>query len=783
MQTNSLLKKLSGLLLILLFVAYARHFDNAFHFDDIHTIQNNSYIQDLRNIPAFFIDGAETFSSLPENQLYRPLVSTSIAIDFWISETFFPEGGGFDTRPYHWSMFAEYLLLLLLMFFFFRKIFEKAGEHPANALFALLATGWFGLHTVNAETLNYIISRSDLLSTLFVVASFVWYQYDPARRRYGFFLIPFVLGVFTKLTAAMFIPLLVVYYAIFELPDVLEKKQGAAERKHHFRKLTLQALALLLVFVGGIWLVISQQADTYTTGGSDRWAYLITQPFVVLHYFISFFYPYLLSADTDWDLIPINDIRFFAGMAFVFAMLFIAWKTGFKQRLRPIAFGILWFFIALAPTSSVIPLAEVMNDHRMLFPFVGLALAVVWSLKLLYERYEQQIRQSFVLKNVLVLGIAVVMSGHVLGTMERVRVWDNGESLWYDVTVKSPKNGRGLMNYGLRKMRKGDYEGAMEYFNRALQYSPYYSYLYTNMAIAKDAMGVKDTAELYHIRAIELAPSLHQSYYYYGNFLKSQNRYEEAMANYRKANQLAPQFVFTRYGLMEVYMELQLWDELKQFANESYQMFPKDQVMARYVELSQEKQASFNISDFSSVQDIDLLLNLSLSFYKARDFVKVVVACERILEIEPDNTMALNNLCSAYNELKQFDLAVKAGKRALSIQPDYKLAANNLAVAERRLALRQRLQERMKTADWIDLSVVYYNEEMYQDCIQASEKALEQDPANKFAYNNICSAYNALGEYGLAAEACYKALEIDEGFEHARNNLKHAEAKLKSARQ
>ena len=53
-----------------------------------------------------------------------------------------------------------------------------------------------------------------------------------------------------------------------------------------------------------------------------------------------------------------------------------------RKQARPIAFGLLWFFLALLPT-SLVPLAEVTNDHRMFFPFVGLALAVFWSLRLL----------------------------------------------------------------------------------------------------------------------------------------------------------------------------------------------------------------------------------------------------------------------------------------------------------------------------------------------------------------------------------------------------------------
>jgi len=53
-------------------------------------------------------------------------------------------------------------------------------------------------------------------------------------------------------------------------------------------------------------------------------------------------------------------------------------------------------------------------------------------------------------------------------------VWHNEETLWYDVTLKSPQNGRGLMNYGLTQMEKGDYVRALNYFTRALEFSPDY---------------------------------------------------------------------------------------------------------------------------------------------------------------------------------------------------------------------------------------------------------------------------------------------------------------------
>ena len=105
----SKLKVLIYFVLLFLIVAltYKNHFHNSFHFDDSHTIENNLFIQDIHNIPLFFKDGT-TFSSLPQNQSYRPIVSTSLAIDYWI-------GKGYDLFYFHLSSFIIFLLQGVLM--------------------------------------------------------------------------------------------------------------------------------------------------------------------------------------------------------------------------------------------------------------------------------------------------------------------------------------------------------------------------------------------------------------------------------------------------------------------------------------------------------------------------------------------------------------------------------------------------------------------------------------------------------------------------------------------
>src|SRR5438874_2804054 len=130
-----------ALLLAALVAAYANHFHNSFHFDDAHTIVNNASIRELRNIPLFFTD-ATTFSSLPSNQSYRPLVSTLLAIDFRL-------GGGLNPLWFHSSIFALFVALTLLLAFVVHRLLDHAASSSRNRWIALGAAAWYGLHPAN----------------------------------------------------------------------------------------------------------------------------------------------------------------------------------------------------------------------------------------------------------------------------------------------------------------------------------------------------------------------------------------------------------------------------------------------------------------------------------------------------------------------------------------------------------------------------------------------------------------------------------------------------------
>jgi protein O-mannosyl-transferase len=646
--------KKGNLLFILLCIAfslalgltYSNHFHNAFHFDDSHTIVDNAFIRDIKNIPLFFKD-SKTFSSNPMNQSYRPLTTVTFAVDYRL-------GNGLSSTFYfHMSTFVWYIVLCVLLYLLFLNIFNTVPANKWDRYIALFGAAWYGLHAANAETVNYICQRSDVLSTLSVVAGLAIYAYIPKWRKLYIYLIPFIIGMLAKEQTVVFAPLLFIYILFFEkqfsLRDIFIPK--------HFVVTLRASLPALIACFGMALFVIKMASPSFTPGGASRFHYLITQPFVMLHYFIAFFLPLNLSADSDWKVFTnIFDDRVITGILFVLVMLYIAYTTSRKRETRPVAFGILWFFLALLPTSGVVPLAEVMNDHRMFFPFVGITLGVCHTLGLFLIKHEDLIKKKPFIKGFIFIVIFVILAGHSYGTYMRNKVWHTGESLWYDVTLKSPLNGRGMMNYGLTQMEKGNYPVALEYFEKALALTPYYSYLHVNLGILKGAMNEPLEAEKYFKNAMIYGPNNPETYYFYAQWLVKGNRQDEAVPLLLHALELSPAHSPAQNLLKEIRAHRQSSKLKSPFEGAE--------------ELSKFKPTAENY------------LNLSLQYHKAGRFRDSIQACNKALQIKPGYDLAYNNICAAYNEMKIWDKAIDACEKGLSINPDNQLMKNNLARAK-----------------------------------------------------------------------------------------------------
>ena len=116
--------------------------------------------------------------------------------------------------------------------------------------------------------------------------------------------------------------------------------------------------------------------------------------------------------------------------------------------------------------------------------------------------------------------IALLLIGSAYGTYQRNKVWKTEETLWRDVSEKSPGNGRGLMNYGLALMAKGDYADAEKYFLKALNLNPNYATLQINLGVLNAATGNTVQAEDFFKKAVSLQPRDPEAYFYYATLLE-----------------------------------------------------------------------------------------------------------------------------------------------------------------------------------------------------------------------------------------------------------------------
>jgi hypothetical protein len=509
----------------LIAAAYANSLHNSFHFDDSHVIESNVYIRSLHNVPLFFRD-AHTFSSLPQNATYRPLVTLSLALDY--------ARGALDPHPYHVTQIVLLIATGVLLVVFF---IPMIGEWPA-----LFAATLFCIHTANTETMNLISARSELLSTVGLLGSFVLFQRSPFARRTWLYLIPLAVGALAKAPLVVFAPLLFAYVWFFE-----DK-----------RRVWRESVPPLVLGIGLLAFLNSMNAPEWQSGGGSAYHYLITQPFIWLHYFRLFFLPIGLTADTDMPVFDHwYDTRAIAGYAFLALFVFAIRRV----ENRAVKFGLVWFAVALIPT-SIFPLAEVANEHRIFFAYIGLVLALA----------------ALIPRNALPVVAIVVLGAHLVGTHERNKVWRSEETLWADVVVKSPGNGRAWMNYGLTKMAHGQYAEAKSSFERAATLTPNYWILEINRGIVEGELGDQAAAEGHFKRALDLNADAN-AHFFYARWLVQRGRAPEALPHLRAALRISSAFAEARALLLR--LDAAADDaELRRLVGETLRIDPADPALA-----------------------------------------------------------------------------------------------------------------------------------------------------------------------------------------------------------
>ena len=495
-----------SLIAVLGIIAYSNSFHVPFVFDDEDSITGNPVIRDVGN---FFLNGTG-YSYNPR----RFIGYLTFALNY--------KWGGLDVTGYHIVNLAIHIINALLVYglmvlTFRTPLIKGSALESRSGILAFFTAALFTVHPVQTEAVTYIVQRLASLAALFYSVSLCSYvrfrliqesAEGPGWKGYvlyGISLVSAVLAMKTK-EIAFTLPLIVVTYewVFFGTGDM---------RRRLLWALPLLATAVIIPLsmlnvgkpLGEMLSDVSQV--TVVQSSLSRWEYLATEFRVIVTYIRLLFLP--IGQNLDYDY-PVYNSLFEpqVGFSFLFLLVLIVLaivllrkaQRGGEASLRIISFGIVWFFVTLSVESSIIPIVDVIFEHRLYLPSVGFFMAVVPVVFLLIR--EKTISKVPVVTAALTV-VVVVLAG---AAYARNNVWGSQKSIWEDAVSKSPLKPRPHNNLGPIYFDEGKYDSAIEQYEIALRLDPDYDLAHNNLGNAYRMKGWTDKAiEQYEI-ALKLNP-------------------------------------------------------------------------------------------------------------------------------------------------------------------------------------------------------------------------------------------------------------------------------------
>ena len=513
-----------GTLLLLGIIIYSNTFHSSFHFDDIYSIVNNFAIKNILNLQAIWYSWPTRF-----------ITYTTIALNYHFGQS--------NVFGYHLFNFVVHLCASIMVWWFMLLTFstpamnEKKITKYAN-LIAFAASLLFLTHPVQTQAVTYIIQRAASLATLFYLACLSLYVKSRllqqegnivvSKKFYYSSLATGILAMFTK-EMAITLPLMILCYEYYFL-----------RTKEKFNwKYTLPLLATILIIP--VTMVLTKSVDFMgmrrvlePTPNIPPFHYLFTQLRVIVTYIRLLFIPINQNLDYDYHIAKnLLELPTLASLILLVSILIIAVRAFSKYRL--LSFGIFWFFLTLLPESSVIPIKDVIFEHRLYLPMVGFSFFLASGIYYIFQ-------DKAALKSIITT-LLVIVSCYSILSYRRNFIWKDEITLWDDTVHKSPGKARPYYNRGFAYEQQNNLLQAISDYTKAIEIDRNFAMAYTNRGVVYGKQGNLSEAIPDLNKAIEINPNLAEPYNNRGHVYSAQGNLSEAASDYTKAIKINPYYV------------------------------------------------------------------------------------------------------------------------------------------------------------------------------------------------------------------------------------------------
>jgi len=390
---------------------------------------------------------------------------------------------------------------------------------------SLLTALLFLVHPVQTQAVTYISQRFASLAAFFALSSVLLYMVGRKAKTRFIFVLYYLASLISALMAYKTKEnVITIVLAIFliELLIIRDKAMSRTKKLLILVPYILLIATLIPVYTGlekPLADILDRMVTIKETESISRLNYLYTKFRVIVTYFRLLILPIKQSIEYYYPISQsLFELRSLLSLLLIMIIMIGAYY--YRHKIPAISFAIFWFFAFLLVESSVIPIADVIFEHRVYLPSVRFFIAVVSAAYLVAEKIN---------RTWLIAVLIVPIVFFAIATYARNEVWKDRLSIWQDCVKKYPQNARCHTNVGVGYAAEGKCDKAIIALEKTIELNPRYLYSYPILAHCLIESGAVEQAIHSLNYAIKSDPGYVSFYYQLGFEYLDSNRLDIAI--------------------------------------------------------------------------------------------------------------------------------------------------------------------------------------------------------------------------------------------------------------